>query len=102
MITHTVSFQLKEELTRADHGAFFEAAKGLGEIPGVIKLGLLRQTSAKNPYAFCFTMEFRDESAHESYSNHPRHIQFVEEQWMTKVASFQEADFEEVEDWPVV
>ena len=58
MMTHTVSFTLREGFTRADHEEFFQAAKKLEEIPGVISLRLLRQTSAKNPYAFCLTMEF--------------------------------------------
>lgn len=98
-MTHTVSFTFKEELSPADHEGFFHAAKRLGEIPGVINLCLLRQTSAKNPFAFCITMEFSDERQYEGYCNHPLHKGFVSEQWMTKVATFQEADFETVSDW---
>ena len=98
-MTHTVSFTFKEELSPADHEGFFHAAKRLGEIPGVINLRLLRQTSAKNPFALCLAMEFGDESKYEGYCNHPLHNDFVSEQWMTKVATFQEADFENVSDW---
>ena len=61
-MTHTVSFTFKEELSATDHEGFFQAAKRLGEIPGVINLCLLRQTSAKNPFALCLAMEFGDES----------------------------------------
>ena len=98
-MTHTVSFKLKDEITLANREEFFQAAKRLGEIPGVINLRLLRQTSVKNPFAFCLTMEFCDEGKYEGYSNHPLHNQFVSEQWLTKVSSFQEADFEDVNDW---
>ncbi|MDA7916277.1 Dabb family protein [Verrucomicrobia bacterium] len=96
---HSVSFKLKDDLSRADHESFFQAARQLGEIPGVIGLRLLRQTSTKNPFAFCLSMEFSDESTYESYSCNPLHSNFVRQQWMTKVETFQEADFEDVNDW---
>lgn len=96
MITHTVSFKFKDELTLADREQFFQAAMKLGEIPGVSNLRLLKQTSSKNPFAFCLTMEFCDKDQYEFYSNHLLHNQFVSEQWLEKIASFQEADFEEV------
>ncbi len=100
MITHTVSFTLKPDVTSDQESQFFDAARVLGEIPGIRDLLLLRQTSATNPYAFCFSMEFPDEATYRSYSSHPLHDQFVEEQWLMKVDAFQEADFEKVEDWP--
>ena len=99
MITHTASFSFKPEISDADREAFFKAAKPLSQIEGTLNFRLLRQTSAKNPYHFCFAMEFADQASYDTYSNHPDHNQFVEEQWLTKVDSFQEADFETVEEW---
>lgn len=97
MITHTVQFKLKEELTPADINEFFDEAKLLATIRGTENFKAYLQVSDKNPFTHSFSMEFEDLGSYEFYSNHTIHSDFVERQWIPKVESFQEADFEEVD-----
>ena len=94
MITHTVQFKLKEGLNPADIKEFFDEAKLLASIHGTKNFKAHLQVSDKNPFTHSFSMEFEDQGSYEFYSNHTIHLNFVERQWIPKVDSFQEADFE--------
>jgi Stress responsive A/B Barrel Domain len=93
MIRHTVQFKLKHQPGSPDEGKFLAAALQLAKIPGVTNFEQLRQVSAKNPYAFNFSMEFADQEAYDGYNNHPSHTSFVNDRWVPEVEAFLEADF---------
>jgi hypothetical protein len=93
MIRHTVVFTLKHPAGSAEEGAFLRDAKILATIPGVKKFEQLRQVSAKNDYAFGFSMEFADQSAYSGYDQHPDHVAFVRDRWVPEVATFLEIDY---------
>jgi len=97
MIIHTVQFKLKEGLSPADTMAFFEAAKLLATIRGTRNFKAHLQVSDKNPFTHLFSMEFEDQGSYDFYSSHTIHSDFVENQWIPKVESFQEADFEPID-----
>ena len=100
MIIHTVQFKLKAELNAEEKKDFFEKAHSLTTIPGVNHFKVYDQVSDKNSFSYCFSMEFVDQATYDFYSNHPLHSEFVEKYWLTKVASFQEADFQASEKDP--
>ncbi len=93
MIRHTVVFSLKHAAGSAAEALFLKAADVLADIPGVQKFEKLRQTSAKNDYAFGFSMEFNDETAYSGYNDHPLHVAFVRDRWVPEVAKFMEIDY---------
>lgn len=93
MIRHTVTFRLRHPPGSPEERAFLEAALVLAAIPGVEKFERLRQVSAKNGYAFGFSMEFADADAHDRYNNHPDHVAFVERRWIPEVSEFLEIDY---------
>ncbi len=94
MITHTVQFKLKDGLNPVDIKEFFDEAKLLASIHGTNNFKAHLQVSDKNPFTHSFSMEFEDQGFYEFYSNHNIHLNFVERQWIPKVDSFREADFE--------
>ena len=51
------------------------------------------QVSAKNNFAFGFSMEFAHDAAYQGYSDHPGHVRFVRERWVTEVEEFLEIDY---------
>jgi quinol monooxygenase YgiN len=93
MIRHTVVFRLKHARGSAAETAFLDAAKALAAIPGVAKFEQLRQVSAKNDYAFGFSMEFADQAAYDGYDRHPVHVAFVRDRWEPEVGKFLEIDY---------
>ncbi|KRA48316.1 Dabb family protein [Devosia sp. Root635] len=93
MIRHTVVFSLRHAAGSVEEGAFLRDARVLAKIPGVEKFEQLRQVSAKNDYAFGFSMEFVDEAAYGRYNDHPDHVAFVKDRWMPEVARFLEIDY---------
>jgi hypothetical protein len=94
MIRHTVVFRLKHPKGSAAEQAFIAAADVLATIPEVRAFEKLRQVSAKNDYAFGFSMEFADEAAYQRYNEHPAHVRFVKEHWVPEVEAFLEIDYE--------
>lgn len=38
------------------------------------------------------SMEFADPVTYDGYNNHPNHVRFVQEIWITEVSEFQEID----------
>jgi len=92
-IRHTVSFRLRHPAgSEAEHD-FLEAAKSLGEIPGVEAFEILAEVSPKNEFRFGISMEFADAAAYEAYNGHAEHVRFVEERWMNEVEEFLEIDY---------
>ncbi|HSU02278.1 MAG TPA: Dabb family protein [Nocardioides sp.] len=94
MIRHTVAFRLHHAPGSAEEQDFLAAARALADIPGVEAFEQLRQTSAKNDFAFGFSMEFADRAAYDAYDAHPVHRAFVAERWVPEVADFLEIDYE--------
>lgn len=93
MIRHSVIFNLKHPQGSDAETSFLKAADILAAIPSVEKFEKLRQVSAKNDYAFGFSMEFADQAAYNIYNAHPDHTAFVQGRWIPEVSKFLEIDF---------
>lgn len=93
MIEHTVTFSLKERLSRETISHFFAEVQKLSTIPGVREMQIHRQISEKNPHQYRISMKFSSQEDYDCYNGHKIHKDFVEKYWLTKVADFQEADF---------
>jgi Stress responsive A/B Barrel Domain len=93
MIIHSVIFSLKHAKDSEAEAAFLKAADILAGIPGVEKFEKLRQVSAKNDYAFGFSMQFADQAAYTFYNDHPDHTSFVQGRWIPEVSKFLEIDY---------
>ena len=65
----------------------------LATVPGVEAFELLAEVSPKNGYRFGISMEFADPSAYERYNEHPDHVRFVQERWLSEVSEFLELDY---------
>ena len=92
-IRHTVAFTLAHPEGSDEERLFLEEAKGLAAIPGVEQFELLREVSPKNGYRFGISMEFADRGAYEGYNDHPDHVRFVRERWLSEVVEFLEIDY---------
>jgi hypothetical protein len=92
-IRHTVAFVLVHPEQSAQERDFLEAAELLAAIPGVEAFELLAEVSPKNGYRFGISMEFADRSAYERYNEHPDHVRFVQERWVSEVGDFIELDY---------
>ena len=92
-IRHTVAFTLVHEEGSAEERSFLEAAENLATIPGVEVFELLAEVSPKNGYRFAISMEFADRTAYDRYNEHPDHVRFVEERWLSEVSEFLELDY---------
>ncbi len=93
MIRHTVVFRLKHAKGSAGETAFFKASEVLVPLPTVKNFERLKQVSAKNDYAYGFSMEFDDQAAYDAYSHHPVHSEYVRDIWIPNVAAFLEIDY---------
>ena len=93
MIRHSVIFNLKHPQGSDAETSFLKAADILAAIPSVEKFEKLRQVSAKNDYAFGFSMEFADQAAYNIYNAHPDHTAFVQGRWIPEVSKFLEIDY---------
>ena len=92
-VRHTVAFALIHEEGSAEERDFLEAAERLATIPGVEAFELLAEVSPKNGYRYGISMEFADRSAYERYNEHPDHVRFVQERWLSEVSDFLELDY---------
>ena len=92
-IRHTVAFSLLHEQGSAEERDFLQAAEHLASIPGVEAFELLAEVSPKNGYRYGISMEFADRSAYERYNEHPDHVRFVQERWLSEVSDFLELDY---------
>jgi heme-degrading monooxygenase HmoA len=94
---HSVIFKLKHEIGSHEETAFMNAARKLSDIPGVRDFECLKQTSPKNNFDYGLSMRFETQEAHETYSNHPEHVQFLENFWAKDVVDFLEIDYEKLD-----
>ena len=92
-IRHTVAFTLGHSEGSAEERDFLDAAARLASVPGVEIFELLAQVSPKNGYRFGISMEFADRAAYERYNEHPDHVRFVQERWLSEVTDFLELDY---------
>jgi hypothetical protein len=92
-IRHTVAFTLGHVEGSAEERDFLEAAERLASLPGVEAFELLAEVSPKNGYRFGISMEFADRAAYEGYDQHPEHVRFVQERWVSEVSDFLELDY---------
>ena len=92
-IRHTVAFALVHPEGSAGERDFLDAAERLGTIPGVEMFELLAEVSPKNGYRFGISMEFANRAAYARYNEHPDHVRFVEERWLSEVSEFLELDY---------
>jgi stress responsive alpha/beta barrel protein len=92
-IRHTVAFTLVHDEGSAAERDFLDAAARLATIPGVEAFELLAEVSPKNGYRYGISMEFADRSAYERYNEHPDHVRFVQERWLSEVSDFLELDY---------
>lgn len=93
MIQHTALFKLKHAKGCSDEADFLRAGLKLAELPMVKNFKCLRQVSTKNPYIFCFSMEFASDADYQAYNEHPFHREFVAKRWNVEVSEFMEADY---------
>ena len=94
-IRHSVSFALAHPPGSAEEADFLAAAARLADVvPGVEAFEVLREVSPKNPFAHGLSMEFADRAAYEAYNEHPEHVAFVRDRWLSEVTDFQEIDYE--------
>jgi hypothetical protein len=92
-IRHTVAFTLVHEEGSAEERDFLQAAEHLANIPGVEAFEVLTEVSPKNGYRFGISMEFADRPAYERYNEHPDHVRFVQDRWLSEVNEFLELDY---------
>ena len=92
-IRHTVTFALVHPEGSAEERDFLDAAERLATVPGVEVFELLSEVSPKNAYRFGISMEFADRAAYERYNEHPDHVRFVQERWLSEVSEFLELDY---------
>jgi hypothetical protein len=93
-ILHSVIFSLKHEKGSEAERQFLEDGKRiLASIPSVTNFQAYKQVSAKNDYDHGFAMEFANQADYDAYNEHPLHVQFVSERWVTEVERFLEIDY---------
>ncbi len=93
-IEHTVTFRLIHAPGSPEESKFLSAASKLAAIPGVQHFQIRRQTSSKNLHTHGISMQFETHSEYIAYCEHPTHVDFVQQRWLSEVDDFQEADFE--------
>jgi heme-degrading monooxygenase HmoA len=93
MIRHSVILQLKPTLGADAVAEFFLEANKLAAIPGVQRFECLKQVSPKNKFEYGISMEFATKEQYDAYTNHPYHVAFVQQQWLTCVEAFLEIDY---------
>jgi len=92
-VRHTVAFTLVHQEGSAEERDFLDGAERLADIPGVEAFELLAEVSPKNGYRFGISMEFADGAAYDRYNEHPDHIRFVQQRWVSEVSEFIEIDY---------
>ncbi|MGG1633743.1 stress responsive protein [Paenibacillus sp. FSL A5-0031] len=93
-ILHSVIFNLKHEQGSAEEQQFLEDGERiLTSIPSVKNFQVYKQVSGKNDYRHGFAMEFANQADYDAYNEHPLHVQFVNERWVTEVEKFLEIDY---------
>ena len=91
---HTVVFKLKFPKDSIKEKEFFRAVNTLSFIPGVCDFEILHETSKKNDFEYCLSMEFETYEIYDAYNKHPNHVNFVDTYWVNYVEKFLELDYE--------
>jgi hypothetical protein len=84
MLTHTVIFWLKKDLTQEDRDLFFDGARTLGTIASVEQsfMGTPADTPKRpvveDSYDCALSVVLRDLDAHDLYQADPIHLAFIE------------------------
>ncbi len=93
-ILHSVIFSLKHERgSEAERQFLADGKRILTSIPTVTNFQVYKQVSAKNEFHHGFSMEFANQADYDAYNEHPLHVQFVNERWVTEVENFLEIDY---------
>ncbi|SRR5712692_1199789 len=92
-IRHTVAFTLVHPPGSEGESDFLQEAERLATIPDVEAFELLAEVSPKNDYRFGISMEFANRAAYECYNDHPAHVRFVQDRWLSEVSDFLELDY---------
>lgn len=93
-ILHSVIFSLKHEQDSEAERQFLDDGKRiLSSIPTVTNFQAYKQVSTKNEFHHGFSMEFANQADYDTYNDHPLHVQFVNERWLTEVENFLEIDY---------
>jgi heme-degrading monooxygenase HmoA len=95
MLTHTVQFRFKSNISETERERFMEALHGLSSIPGVQDFGIFNQKNQGNSFEYLATMRFQTQAEYQAYSSHPRHSSFIATHWIPKIDTFLEGDYEE-------
>ena len=90
-IQHTVVFRLNNGADDRPTSSLRHA--GSRRFGGVKDFEVLRQVGQKNDFTHGLSMWFDDQSAYDSYNNHPDHLAFVNDVWLPNVADFLELDY---------
>jgi len=98
MIRHTVVFKLRHPNGSREEKEFLIAIQKLSLIPGIYNFECLRQISKMNDFDFGLSMEFASKKDYDEYSNHPTHVNFVNNRWLKEVEKFLEIDYEPLQD----
>lgn len=94
-IQHMVIFNLPYPKESAEVKKFLgDGTRILTGIPVVQNFQAFYQVSKKNNFQYGFSMVFANQADYTTYNNHPDHVSFVQERWMTEVSEFLEIDFE--------
>lgn len=93
MIIHSVVFTPKHAPGSPGEKDFLAAAISLKSIDSVRNFRAYRQVSKKNNFRFGLSMEFDTEEGYRAYNEDPRHVEFVQNRWISEVEDFMEIDY---------
>jgi len=94
-IKHIVIFSLKHDKGSPEERVFLEDSKTLlHPIPGVKDFQVMRQVNPDNDYDFGLAMEFDDKESYRKYSEHPAHVDYVNQRWFKEVDKYLVIDLE--------
>lgn len=93
-IQHMVIFNLPYQEGSVEARTFLEdGTRILTAIPVVQNFQAFKQVSEKNDYQYGFSMVFANQEDYNTYNDHPDHVAFVQDRWLTEVSDFLEIDF---------
>ena len=92
-IRHTVAFALVHPEGSAEERDFLDAAERLATIPGVEMFELLSEVSPKKATGSGSRWSSPTARPTTRYNEHPDHVRFVRERWLSEVSEFLELDY---------
>lgn len=85
-VTRLLYFSLKHDENSQEAHDFFENMLVLKEIHVVKEFELTKVRSKKFEYDYCLRLVFDDQAGADTYSNHPIHNKYVQDEWVPNVA----------------